>query len=412
MAKKTVTELPKLPRGMGSYYWKNEDHTRIRYRKQITKNGKVFNLSVDGNTIAECNSLMKQKEEEVIKGIKIAATNARTKTLEQGILEWLNLFKSQEVFDKSFDRIESTYLTHINNTDFGRTQETSITPELIQETINTLTNSITGEPLSYSSKKKFYELLNQYFKYKYIRNPGMNPMLTVIKPKKDEKQVLQEELIIWDDDEMKILFSTAMQPYKVGISGFKHGTAIIFIMWTFIRMGEALALQWKDIDLENETIKISKNWSRYKIRSGVRAGKYDHKIVPTKGKKTRQFKMCKMAVDAITEYKKRKNPESEDEFIFATGKDMKILSETSLSRMYFDMVETSGLPEDKHVTLHGLRHTGISYFLRHGVPVEIVSRMAGHQSVQITLDIYYQVIEEQKIKAVEDINKYAQMNFE
>lgn len=409
MAKKLI-ELPKLPRGMGSYTWKNEEHTKIRYRKQITKDRKTYSISVDGDTVAECNTLMKKREEEIIKGIKIAETNTRTKTLEQGMLEWLNLFKSQEVFDKSFDRIESTYTTHVSNTDFGRTQETSITPELIQSTINNLTNSLTGDPLSYSSKKKFYELLNQYFKYKYIRNPGMNPMLTVIKPKKDEKQVLQEELIIWDNDEMQKLYTTAMQPYKPGVGGFKHGTAIIFIMWTFIRMGEALALQWKDIDLENETIKISKNWSRYKIRSGAKAGQYDHKIVPTKGKKTRQYKICKMAVDAISEYKRRKKPESEDDFVFATGKNNKILSETSLSRMYYEMVNSSGLPSDKHVTLHGLRHTGISYFLRNGVPVEIVSRMAGHQSFQITLDIYYQVIEEQKIKAVEDINKYAQMS--
>lgn len=409
MAKK-ITELPNLPRGMGSYNWKNDEHTKIRYRKQITHNGKSFKLSVDGDTIAECNALMKEREDAIKKEIIITSRNEKSQTLEQGMLNWLQLYKSQEVFSRSYDRIESMYLTHISGTDLGQTQEQTITSDDIQKHINDAKNSKTKEPLSYSSKKKLYELLDQYFKYKYIKQPQLNPMIPVVKPKKTEKETLNEELVIWTDDEMKALCDAATQPYINGISGFKHGMGIIFIMWTFIRIGEALALTWEDIDLENETIKISKSYSRTKIREGAKAGQYQYNVVPTKGKKTRQFKMCKMAVDSIKEYKKRRNPSSDKEYIFSTGKDNKILTETSITRMYDGMKIKAGLDDSKHVTIHGLRHTGISYFLRHGVPVEVVSRMAGHQSVQITIDTYYQVLEEQKSQAVEDLNKYASMD--
>ena len=80
--------------------------------------------------------------------------------------------------------------------------------------------------------------------------------------------------------------------------------------------------------------------------------------------------------------------------------------------MYKNIIKrTEGINHNKNVTIHGLRHTGISYFLRHGVPVEVISRMAGHQSIQITIDTYYSVIEEQKQKALDDLNKAARINF-
>ena len=37
--------------------------------------------------------------------------------------------------------------------------------------------------------------------------------------------------------------------------------------------------------------------------------------------------------------------------------------------------------------------------------------MAGHQSIQITIDTYYSVIEEQKQKAIDDLNKAARINY-
>lgn len=403
---KNQKELPKLPRGMGSYsYEKNGD---IRYRKTIDGNS----ISVTGQSIAEVNRLMKAKEDETIKKIKAGIKKQTTGTLQENMNEWMTLYKKEEVIERTYDRIESTYLTHIVGSELGTMQEKSITAQDIQQFMKDLKNhseNKEGEKLSYSSKKKVYELLNQYFRYKYIKEPYLNPMLTVTKPKQDVEKV-NEELIIWDDNEIEKICREAAKPYKEGIEGYKHGLAIIFIMWSFCRIGEALALQWKDIDIGNGMLSITKSYSRVKIREGVNAGKYQNKIVKTKNKKNRTFKMSQMAIDAIRGYKKIKQPKTENEYVFSTKNG--ILTVTSITRMYQNIIaRTDGIDHDKHVTIHGLRHTGISYFLRHGVPVEVVSRMAGHQSIQITIDTYYSVIEEQKQKAIEDLNKVARIKF-
>lgn len=388
--------LPKLPKGMGTYDYVRD---KIRYRKQITYLGITSNLSVTGTSIAEVNKLMQKKEKDFESKCRIGEVGQKTKTLEQGMLEWLTLYKSEELNQKSFDRIESTYLNHVANTDLGRTQETLITSDMIQKHIKTL-SKVDGNKLSYSSIKKVYELLNQYFTYKFLNEPYLNPMLRVSKPKNNDNKI-SEELIVWNDEEMTRLTKVAYDPYIPGKSGYKHGLIIAFIMWSFIREGEACALQWKDIDLENGTINITKQLSRVKDR---KTNKYVSILTTTKYNSSRKIMLNNMALDCIKEYKKRKANSNPDDFVLDNGEG-KVLSSNTIIRTYGLMCEKANLPEEKHVTIHGLRHSGISYMIRHGMPVEVVSKMAGHKSIQVTLNTYYSVIESQKTDAMIEFNK-------
>lgn len=415
MARKKEIVLPKLPRGMGSYNWANEEHTVIRYRKQITYNGKTENLSVSGSSIKEVNDLMMQKENEIKKMIDLNITKSITGTLESKIFDWLKLYKLDDLKGKSYDRIESTYLNHIAGTDLGRMQERSITSDHIQQHMKSLKNKNNGETLSYSSEKKVYELLNQYFKYRYIKEPYMNPMISVTKPKKNdrdiEKECKQEELIIWDDEEMTELSKLAAMPYKNGIEGYKHGLAIIFVMWSFLRIGEAMALTWKDIDFNEETVNVYHQFSRVKDRNSL-SNKYKWELTTVKYNSRRKFKLNKMAIDALKEYKKRKNVKDDNEYIFYSGLgENKPISYSGIENTYKLMVKSANVNHNKNVTIHGLRHSGISYMLRHGVPIEVVSKMAGHKSIKVTIEIYYSVIEKQKNDAVDKLNEEHYIDF-
>ena len=56
-----------------------------------------------------------------------------------------------------------------------------------------------------------------------------------------------------------------------------------------------------------------------------------------------------------------------------------------LSITFSNAVAAAGI---KPITFHGLRHGHITYLLRSGVPVHIVSARAGHARASITLDTY------------------------
>jgi len=412
MKKKEII-LPKLPRGMGSYMWNDSKHTLIKYRKPVRYKDEKKIITVYGKTIAEVNNNMKIKEEEFKKNIELQITNIVTGTLEEGMNTWLQLYKTEELKSKSYDRVESTYLTHIVGSDLGRMQEQAITSDHIQTHMKNLKNTKTGEKLSYSSQKKVYELLNQYFRYKFVKQPYMNPMVSVSKPKNDgmTDKLTNEELIIWNDDEMYKLSKVAAMPYRNGTDGFKHGLAIIFIMWSFLRIGEATALQWKDIDFEEETVNVYKQFSRVKDRKSA-SQRYTRILTNVKYYSVRKYKLNKMAIDAIKEYKKRKSVVNDDDYIFDNGAgDNSVLSGSSITTTYNLMVRRAELDENKHVTIHGLRHSGISYMLRHGVPIEVISKQAGHRTIQVTLETYYSVIEQQKTEAIDILNSKHYVNF-
>ena len=65
---------------------------------------------------------------------------------------------------------------------------------------------------------------------------------------------------------------------------------------------------------------------------------------------------------------------------------------------YFDRVAVRLGVEG--VTLHALRHFAISTWLRAGVPVLVVSRMAGHAKASFTIDTYGHCIPEDQDAAV------------
>lgn len=384
-------ELPKLPYGEGTLSWGNEEHTCIYYRKQITVCGVKKRIHVTGKTVTECRKLMKEEEEKFSKSAHHEASDI---TLATGMSKWLTLYKRHEVNERSYDRIESTFDTHIKDSDLGRMQELAIQSDLIQNFLNELKRQ-DGKPLSYSSKKKVYELLNQYFKRLYIKNPSNNPILGIKPPKKTNNEVLEgnEDLTIWSDEEMDLIT-------KTGMSNFKNGTLVVFLMWTFCRVGELLALKWEDIDLSTKKVCISKSISRVRTRDENKA-KYEIKVVPTKNKTKRTIKLCENAFLAISKYKESKLDIKPEDFV-ASDDGKTPLSLMSITRAYQSIVRKAKLSKD--VTIHGLRHSGISYFLRNGVPIEVVSRMAGHSSIDITQNIYYSVLEEQKDKAIEDLD--------
>ena len=386
--------LPKLPYGMGSYsYFKN----KIRYKKRV--NGKE--LMVYGDTIKEVNDKMKEKEKSFIKNQKKLESMVRTRTLEEGILQWMERYKMPEITAKSYDRIEDVYDSHIKDSNLGRMQEHAINSDDIQDFMTQL-KPVRGNSLGYSSKKKIYEILNQYFRYLYDEDPTSNPMRKVTKPKKDNTIVKEEELIIWDDDEMKAIDAFAYEEYYNGVSGCKYGLLVDFLMWSFIRVGEFFALQWKDIDFKTGTVNIYKQISTVINRDPDAPQKHISQIVTPKKYSIRKFILPTPALNAIKEYKNRAKHTQPDDWICA-GEDGKRFGESRIRQTYLRIKDNLVL--DKNVTIHGLRHSGISYLIRHGVPIEVVSRNAGHRDISTTQNIYYSVIEAQKTDAMIEFNK-------
>ncbi|WP_328597744.1 tyrosine-type recombinase/integrase [Peptostreptococcus porci] len=56
------------------------------------------------------------------------------------------------------------------------------------------------------------------------------------------------------------------------------------------------------------------------------------------------------------------------------------------------------------IKFHGLRKTYATRLFENGVPPKTVQTLLGHADIQTTLNIYTQVMEEEKYKAVDTLN--------
>ena len=182
-------------------------------------------------------------------------------------------------------------------------------------------------------------------------------------------------------------------------------------MFSFMRIGEAIALKWKDIDFENKTVNIYKAASLVKNRVETKK-KTKWIITTTKSESGRRLNL--LSDDAITAIRKhfdrmshgRSYEEMKNRYVFETSTGT-FASPTNLLRNIKSIYEQAGIDKSK-AGLHKLRHTGISYYIRHGVPVEIVSKMAGHSSIAVTYNTYYSLIEKQFKDAIVIMNNIGQ----
>lgn len=170
-----------------------------------------------------------------------------------------------------------------------------------------------------------------------------------------------------------------------------------------MRYGEILALQWKDIDFNNKGAYVYKTYSYVKDRtSETNKRKWQLTVAKTEDSIRYEY-LCDEAINALLEYKKRKTSFlGENDFIFTT-EEGKPIPNDQLNRNLKTILKRAGI--NTRVTIHGLRHTGISYFLRRGIDVSIIAKQAGHASLDITRKIYYTITQEQYKEEINKINR-------
>jgi integrase len=147
---------------------------------------------------------------------------------------------------------------------------------------------------------------------------------------------------------------------------------------TGLRVGEALALQWGDVDWNSRFIKISRSSRRKEIGT-------------TKTGKTRKVDMSEQLWTTLKDlHTKRKREALLDgtgeikEFIFHNGEGNPS-GQNSVRYVLKRVLEKAGLRE---IRVHDTRHSYASQLLSDGVSPVYVMNQLGHHSIEMTVNIY------------------------
>ncbi|WP_448619525.1 tyrosine-type recombinase/integrase [Geodermatophilus sp. URMC 65] len=166
--------------------------------------------------------------------------------------------------------------------------------------------------------------------------------------------------------------------------GSRYAPLFALLVHTGLRRGEALALQWSDVDLGKGILRVRGTLSRIDGELTVTEPKTarSRRFVPISAPAERLLRRLHAAQAA--ERRLAGSAWRETGFVFTTE-----FGEPCDPRNAFRALRAAatkaGLP---HAGLHTLRHSAASVMLTRGVPLKVVSDILGHSSIAITGDIY------------------------
>lgn len=163
-----------------------------------------------------------------------------------------------------------------------------------------------------------------------------------------------------------------------------------------LRRGEVAGLTWADIDFSQKIITIRKQRTGSKNstkRSRVKTSDSFRCIRATQT----LIDILKRHKELQEQYKQMLGDEYQDNGFVCCEEDGSIISPSNFSKRFERIIKQQGLTS---IRFHDMRHSFATNMIRLGVPINTVSKMLGHSSVTITLDIYAHVLDEMQEEAV------------
>ena len=188
-----------------------------------------------------------------------------------------------------------------------------------------------------------------------------------------------EEMDFWTGEEFRKFIDSVMNK-RLSYMAF------MTLYWTGMRMGELLALNPKDIDLEKRTISITKSYQRL--------GKKDVITPPKTPKSKRVITIPEFLAADIKDYMDSLYDLQENDRLFP------------ITKYYLEHEMQRGIKESgvKRIRVHDLRHSHASMLIELGFsPLEIANRL-GHEKVETTLNTYAHLYPNKQTKLAERLD--------
>lgn len=394
MSNKKVTT--RKSNGTGSIYFDAKGNKWVAEIQWTDKNSEKHRKKFSGQK----KTIVKNKLDEFKRQLIISQGDIEKSdiTFEEFATQWM-LEQKHKLKPTSYARKEVTLINQVYPY-IGSTPINDIRHIDVQNMVNKL-----GEnELSYSTIKKAYEAVRGCFKsYRIKTGSSLNPCEGITLPENTQHEI--SDIVFFNEQQRELIKAEAVRQYSNGATVYRLGHAIIILMYTGLRIGELLALKWEDIDLDKKTIVVNKNAVVAKISDNTGT---HYKLTNQKSTKTKSgnriLPMTEVARKSLAEIFKING---DKEFVISS-KNGKQISPRNINRMFHSILKQTGITEGNETYgVHTLRHTFASMLFQNGCDVKVVSEILGHSDTKITENIYIHLIQQQKVKAIEDIDKYS-----
>ncbi|MCQ4637175.1 site-specific integrase [Anaerovorax odorimutans] len=278
-----------------------------------------------------------------------------------------------------------------------------ILADMTAEDIQLFYNRLTCTQSAMKSVNKFMVLL-----FKYLSRAGycQNLMAGIVIPTKEAKKIqdgtrktvpatelasLKEEVEIWEDWELETIMEH--------IEGYRLRFFIILCVATGLRISEEFAIKYSDF--RDGQLYIDR---QYKYGKLIPPKHDSYRSIPIHPMVARELELHREWHEREMERNKYKT-----DFVFTT-KTGSLLeyqnARRSLQRFYNRITDEKGKQLITPKKFHAYRATFGTNLCRQGVRIEVVSKLMGHKSVEVTQKYYININTEDRQGAVETLPDY------
>ena len=259
----------------------------------------------------------------------------------------------------------------------GEYELDELTPLVLQRYITELIesgNMKTGKGLAANSVNGIITVIQNSLKLAYALGTIKEYAADKIRrPKTKEKEVTCFTL-----SEQKKIERAALAGKKTTWLG------IVVCLYTGLRIGELLALEWKDVDFQKGVLTVSKSRHEGKDENG----RYAHIVESPKTVSSRRCIPLPKQILCELRMLKRK---SRSAYVISNGE--RSIPVRSYQRSFERLLKKLDIP---HKGFHALRHTFATRALECGMDVKMLSELLGHKDPAVTLRRYVHSLMEQK----------------
>lgn len=304
---------------------------------------------------------------------------------QEWLSEWLNNYVMPSSKQRTYTRYEEIVMQHIVP-HLGEYEIAELSPIIFQKFVTLLLQSgnlKNGQGLATNSVNSIITVVQCSLEMAYRVGVYDKYVADKIKrPKITEKQIM-----CFNPMEQKKIEQAVLNNKKNKLFG------IILCLYTGLRIGELLALEWNDVDFDKCEISVSKTCYDGKNEKGQFCRMTDR---PKTSSSARIIPFPKQLLPKLKEIKKN----SKSKCVVSNG--TKEISIRSYQKTFSSLLHQEGI---SHKGFHALRHTFATRAIECGIDVKTISEILGHKTPAITLNRYVHSMMEHKREMMNKLGK-------
>ncbi len=318
--------------------------------------------------------------------IKEKAKGEFTMKTSELLFEWLENYEKEHIKLRTYRRYQGLIELHINP-EIGEMDISELSRRQIQEFLIKKKkggNIRTGETLSATSTNLMLTILNMTFEYAIDMELVEHNPCNRLKRSPEGSRKIEA----YTKDEQRRLEMTIKQEDDRRLFG------IILCLYSGLRIGELLGLEWRDVDLQKGIITIDKAIYREKDDNNVWQLYVDK---PKTASSQRVIPLPPFVAEELQHHKST----SKSEFVVENKKAQR-MSIRSYQYMFERITEKAGV---RKLNFHALRHTFATRAIECGMDIKTLSEIMGHKNASITLNRYAHSMMDTKIEMMNRLQK-------